>query len=155
MLSNEYMDDYMDKKVVGLFDFDDGYTTFKTMLKLSGDAAWEKESGKIEEGLYSKRKKYPNIYAMVLPVPEYRKNIASPSYSINRLEVELLFNDECIQRMFKGNNIKEEIIIDNFRIYKIQNKRDFYKKAMSMPKEDFNGFIPLFESIQKMFEGHF
>lgn len=151
-LSNPYMDEWNGKNIVGLFDFDDAYCCFKDLIKKNGDEQlkWEKEFGSINAGLYTYRKMYKNISALMLPVPSYRINIANKEQSINRLEVELLFKDEDIEEMYKPNECCKELIIGDLSIPKINNKENFWKKAIELPKEKFEGFKPLFKTVNDL-----
>lgn len=150
-LSNPHMDEWSGKYIVGLFDFDDAYECFKNMTKVKDEQLkWESIKGCEKEGLYSSRVKYPNVSALVLPVPDYRKNIANQMQSINRLEVELLFKDEDIVEMYGSSDFAKEIVISNVEIPKIKNKEDFWKKALNLPSKKFEGFIPLFNKINSL-----
>lgn len=150
-LSNPFMDEWKNKKIVGLFDFDDAYNCFKS-LKVKKQDDWTKEMGDENSGLYKNRNDYNNIYAMMLPVPEYRKAIASKEYSTRRLEVELLFKDEDIEKIYGNQEYSMEPIIGEIQIPKISNKKNFWVKAINIPKESFEGFKPLFERIDELLE---
>lgn len=145
------MDEWKNKKIVGLFDFDDAYNCFKS-LKVKKQDDWTKEMGDENSGLYKNRNDYNNIYAMMLPVPEYRKAIASKEYSTRRLEVELLFKDEDIEKIYGNQEYSMEPIIGEIQIPKISNKKNFWVKAINIPKESFEGFNPLFERIDELLE---
>ncbi len=152
-LANPSLDELEGKKVVGLFDFDDAYNCFKKLLDNKNEQSkWTKKQGTENTGLYSSREKYSNVYALMLPVPEHRKNIANEENSVNRLEIELLFTDEEIKKMYGGNEYTTEKIIDSISIPKISNKKDFWRKASNLPKEKFNGFKPLFKIINDLLE---
>lgn len=150
-LANPHMDEWNGKYIVGLFDFDDAYISFKKMLDQKDEQQrWESQKGNEKNGLYSQRSKYPNISALMLPVPEHRKDIACQENSINRLEVELLFTDEDITNMYNTSEFSKEKVISNIEIPKIKNKEDFWKKAIKLDKESFNSFIPLFDMVNKL-----
>lgn len=152
-LSNEFMEECEGKKIVGLFDFDDAYNCFKDLLKNKNkQIKWNDAQGDEKTGLYSIREKYNNISALVLPVPDYRVDIAGRDYTANRLEVELLFSDDIIEKMYGTAQYKKEKIIGGIEIPKIQNKENFWVKAINLPKEDFEGFIPLFERINQLLD---
>lgn len=153
-LINPYMDEWNNKKIVGLFDFDDAYDCFKDLQnrgKKDEQIKWSEKKGTLDTGLYSKRIKYDNISALMLPVPQYRNGIASEENSVNRLEVELLFKDEDIKEIYESD-YKVEKVIGNIEIPKIKNKENFWKKAVILPKERFEGFIPLFKIINELLE---
>lgn len=154
-LSNPFMDEWSNQRIVGLFDFDDAYNCFKDLLKkdkVEEQIRWSPKKGTISTGIYCTREKYKNISALMLPVPEYRAGIADEENTTNRLEVELLFKDEDIKEMYGTNEYKTEKIIATIEIPKIDNKEHFWKKAINLSKDKFSGFIPLFESIDKLLE---
>ncbi len=154
-LANSFMDEWNNKKIVGLFDFDDAYECFRDLLKKAKSdkqLRWSEKRGTENTGLYSKREQYSNISALMLPVPEYRAGIANEENTTNRLEVELLFTDESIKEMYGDKEYKTEKIIDTIVIPKIGNKEHFWKKAVNLPKEKFSGFIPLFQRIEELLE---
>lgn len=152
-LSNPFMDEWDGKRIVGLFDFDDAYNCFKSMLKYSeSQSKWEKVSGSEASGLYSRRCKYTNVSMLMLPVPDYRNDIANKNQSINRLEVELLFKNEDIEEIYGHNNFSKERVIGNVEIPKIKNKEDFWKKVIILSKDKFAGFIPLFQAVNLLLD---
>lgn len=152
-LANPYMEEWKEKNIVGLFDFDDAYDTFKMMTSSKDrESKWEKVVGDDKTGLYSCRSKYNNVFALMLPVPEFRESIASKDQTTNKLEVELLFKDEDIQEMYGDNEYSIEKVIGNIVIPKIKNKENFWKKAVELPQEKFEGFIPLFNAIDVLLE---
>ncbi len=150
-LCNQCMDECEGKKIIGLFDFDDAYNCFSE-LKVKNKNDWTETLGEENSGLYKNRKDYKNIYAMMLPVPEHRKQIASIQYSTKRLEVELLFTDEDIEDMFGNDSCAKETVIGDIKIPKISNKKNFWVKAINMPKESFEYFKPLFKRIYELLE---
>ena len=147
-LANPFMDEWDGKYIVGLFDFDDAYDCFKKLMKpIEEQIRWEKVDGDEKAGLYSRRYKYKNVSALMLPVPDYRKDIANREQSTNRLEVELLFRDENIYEMYGKAEFAKERVIGNVEIPKINNKEIFWKKAVNLSSEKFEGFKPLFNRI--------
>lgn len=144
-LDNPSMEEWKSKNIVGLFDFDDA---FKCFYELNKD--WTKIQGDEATCLYRKRNKYENISAIVLPVPCYRKNIAKMNQKVKQLEVELLFKDEDIKNMYNNDEITEELVCENLKIFKIRNKRNFWIKAISLDKDKFNAFQPLFDKINEL-----
>ena len=150
-LSNPHMDEWNGKYIVGLFDFDDAYECFKNMIKMKDEQLkWESVKGFEKEGLYSSRVKYKNVSALMLPVPDYRKNIANKENSINRLEVELLFKDEDIADIYNTSDLAKEKVISDIEIPQIKNKEVFWKKALNLPSEKFESFIALFDKVNSL-----
>lgn len=152
-LANPYMEEWKEKNIVGLFDFDDAYDTFKVLTSSKDrESKWDNVVGDDKTGLYSRRSKYNNVFVLMLPVPEFRESIASKDQTTNKLEVELLFKDEDIQAMYGGNEYSVEKVIGNLEIPKIKNKKDFWKKAIALPKEKFEGFVPLFNAVNSLLD---
>jgi predicted ATPase len=146
-LNNPKMDEWARKIVVGLFDFDDAYTTYQS-LKTTNN--WEAISDNETTGLYKKRKDC-NVYAMMLPVPNFRKNIAGKNQIVKQLEVELLLTDDKIREAYGEADYATEAIIEGFLIIpKIKNKDDFWKKTLLLDKESFKAFEPLFGLLDKI-----
>lgn len=145
-LANLHMDEQNNKKILGLFDFDDAYVCFSD-LKTN----WSEIYGTEENGLYKMRTDYPNICAMLLPIPNYRKKLASKEQTIKRLEVELLFKDEDLDKLL-GKENKKEILFEGFEIPKIHNKSAFWKKTIALDKEKFSAFEILYNKIYELLE---
>ncbi|MDR0866932.1 MAG: ATP-binding protein [Planctomycetota bacterium] len=138
-LNNPNMEDMRDKKIIGIFDFDEAYEDYSKLKDL-----WELKEG------YKKRKKF-DVYAMLLPIPDFRKNIASIDYGkYSKLEVELLFTDDTIKKVYGKHAYKTEKIIGDIEIPKIQNKADFWKKVIILQKPDFSEFQRLFDKIDEI-----
>jgi predicted ATP-binding protein involved in virulence len=127
-LNNPCMNEWKTKTIIGLFDFDDAYEDYQ---KLKNDNKWEEISDDEYKGLYQKRKDC-NVYAMMLPIPDFRKKIAGKNQSVKKLEVELLITDEKIKEIFGDSAYAIETIIEGLDIPKIKNKNDFWKKAMKL-----------------------
>lgn len=145
-LDQQKMDEIHNKKIVGLFDFDGAYNDFNGLKK--GDR-WGKEEGDDSSGIYKVRQDYPNVSATLIPVPDFRSNIADSTdlKEGSLLEIELLFRDEKIlhycnrKKMAGGGEVLR---------FKSENKKDFWKEAISFEKNDFYAFIKLFELIEKL-----
>ncbi|MDR1729273.1 MAG: AAA family ATPase [Prevotellaceae bacterium] len=144
-LDNPCMNEWNQKIIVGLFDFDDAYANYQA-LKTKQNDRWEIKSENEENGLYKKRKDC-NVYALMLPIPEFRKNIAGKNQKVNQLEVELLLQDAKIQEIYNGADYATEKIIEGLEIPKIKNKNDFWKKTLILDKIDFEAFSPLFDTL--------
>ncbi|PKM62965.1 MAG: hypothetical protein CVU97_02735 [Firmicutes bacterium HGW-Firmicutes-21] len=147
-LNNPNMQECENQRIIGLFDFDDAYRCFKDLKNNNG---WGDIEGIESEGLYRMRDG-GNIFAMVLPVPEHRKTIAKKNQTVKRLEVELLFSDEQIKKIYPGDTYATEHIISDLVIPKINNKKDFWKKALDLETNDFQAFKPLFDKVSVLFD---
>jgi hypothetical protein len=147
-LNNPCMNEWRNKIIIGLFDFDDAYGNYQ---KLKDN--WEVKSEDETNGLYKKRIDC-NVYALMLPIPDFRKNIAGKNQKVNQLEVELLFSDDNIKKIFANSDYATETIIKGLEIPKIKNKKDFWRKLLSLNKSDFDTFQPLFAAINIIFSNN-
>ena len=146
-LDQTRIDEFKDKKVIGLFDFDDAYNQFNGL----NAQRWNAIDGDIKMGLYRKRNDSDNVYAMLIPVPENRSSYASIELAHNSaLEIELLFSDDALrqidafaQQQIPRTNTMETILKGE--------KKDFWKKTFALNKIDFINFEPLFNSIKNLF----
>jgi hypothetical protein len=138
-LNNPSMEEWGGKTIIGLFDFDDAYVNYNRLK-------WEEKSTNDAVGLYKKRKDY-NVYAMMLPIPDFRKSIAGKDQKVNQLEVELLLTDEKIKEVYGNADYAVEKIIGGLEIPKIKNKNDFWEKTLILSKEDFKAFQLLFNTV--------
>lgn len=147
-LNQQKMDEIHDKRVVGLFDFDEAYNDFNGLKKGS---RWRKEEGDDLSGIYKVRQDYPNISAMLIPVPDFRSDMADSTDLKERslLEIELLFRDEkilnyCDRKKVAGGG---EVLV-----FKSKNKKDFWKDTVGFKKNDFDAFAKLFELAEKLLD---
>jgi hypothetical protein len=144
-LDNPCMNEWIQKKIIGLFDFDDAYENYQK-LKTN----WIITSEDSESGL-SKKRKDCDVYALMLPIPIFRNRIAGKDQKVQQLEVELLLTDEKIKECYGESDYATEKIIDGLEIPKIKNKNDFWKKALVLSKDDFGAFHPLFSAVDAIF----
>ncbi|KAA6331940.1 hypothetical protein EZS27_019515 [termite gut metagenome] len=87
----------------------------------------------------------------MLPIPNYRKNIAGKDQKLNQLEVELLLTDDKIKDAYGDADYATEKITNDLSIPKIKNKNDFWRKILGFNKSDLNAFQPLFNVIDTIF----
>lgn len=143
-LNQPNLDELEGRKVVGLFDFDDAYTSFNQLAM-----KWNSSQGEGDDatGRYSSRRDYPNCSAMLLPVPEWRKNVASSNQASNsKLEIELLFKDPEI-KAHCSKIIKDGVTRLEFNS---EDKATFWQEALSFGSDKFQGFIPLFCKVEEL-----
>lgn len=146
-LNNPQMDEWKGKTIVGLFDFDDAYVTFQGFK----NGNWDQHSDDEITGLCKKRKDC-NVFACMLPIPEFRKAIAGKDQAVKKLEVELLLTDDKIKEAYGAADYATEVIINGvLEIPKIKNKEDFWRKTLVLAKDAFNAFQPLFDQLEKIF----
>jgi len=146
-LNNPSMQECENQRIVGLFDFDDAYDCFERLKK---NKSWSEIQGTENEGLYRIRTGN-DIFALVLPVPEHRKAIAGKDQKVKCFEVELLFTDEQIKKIYP-NDCATETITPDLVIPKIKNKEDFWKKALILDQNDFCAFKALFDRINMLLD---
>ena len=145
-LNNPFMEENDDRIILGLFDFDEAYQDFCDLKEL-----WNDAEGNECDGIYKVNKKYNNIKAMLLPVPEYRKNIASKDQSIKKLEVELLFKDEDIDDVL-GKEHAVEKLCGTLVIPRINRKDIFWEKIVDLSKDKFHAFDVLYKRVHELLE---
>lgn len=154
ILSMNNTDGYTDKKVIGLFDFDEEGSRNFYMLKGRSNKAWETQIlGNKKEGYFKKRKDHPCFYALLLPIPERLESITSDIESgvfVSYVEIENLISVDKLKEL---NCVEEKTIMKN-TYYKIksQAKPKAIKNFIGLSKDDFEDFVPLFEKIKELFE---
>ncbi len=147
-LDSVNIDDFNDKKIIGLFDFDSAYSQFNGLKK----ERWYEIKGEEEKGLYRNRKNNENFKAMVLPIPSHRENFASKSLGDKSLlEIELLFEDECLKDL-KCLSQEKIPATDMTRSKFSGNKSNFWEKLIDLDKEYFKHFKTLFDEIKEFFK---
>lgn len=147
-LDNPCMNEWTQKTIVGLFDFDDAYDNY-----LNLKSKWEEISKDERNGLYKKRKDC-NVYALMLPIPVFREDIAGENQKVRQLEVELLITDDKIKECYGDSDYATERITRDLVIPKIKNKGDFWKKSIVLDKVDFKYFQPLFATLDSIFNNN-
>jgi hypothetical protein len=148
-LRAQNIDVWRNRKVIGLFDFDEeGREQFQaTKNKDCWNVSVE---GDKQKGLYKKRKNHECFCAMLLPVPSSLNSFADikfPSY----IEIENLLPSSFLT---SNSFAKEEKITGDVKILKICNnkKSNIWKKLFNLSVNDFDNFIPLFNTINLLFD---
>lgn len=154
-LSMNNTDGYADKKVIGLFDFDEeGSKNFYLLRGGRSNGDWEVDIlGDKRTGYFKKRKGHPCFYALLLPIPERLEIITSDITSgvfVSYVEIENLVNIEKL----KSLKCVDEKTIMNITYYKIksQAKSKAIENFIGLTTSDFNDFVPLFTKIEELFE---
>lgn len=133
------------KKVLGLFDFDEAYSSFDGLLKEN----WSRILGNDKDGLYRKHKTEIGISTMILPVPKYRNKIASSIFkSYSCLSIELYFKNKTLGQNHYGINPDKPGRVSKF----LGNKAVFWRETINYNKKDFSSFKVLFEKVSKLLE---
>lgn len=149
ILRSQNPDLYKAKRIVGLFDFDkEGVEQFHFLSK---EPFWKDGVvGDKRNGLYRKRSDHPHFFGLLLPIPDRLSHLADIDYHYfaNYItEEHLLPADFLSQQSFV-----EEVAIPCSSFYKIKEraKRNLWKKAASLEKDEFSDFVPLFEIVQNL-----
>lgn len=147
------IDYFKDKKIVGLFDFDEaGVEQFNNC---QNESFWGNVSveGDIKTGIYKKRKGHPCFVAMLLPVPHDLEDYHGLQSLCNHVALEHLLP---LSFLSENNFIKEEVlhIPGHPTIYKAKEEKkcEIWKKAFELHKEDFVQFKILFDTLDRLWE---
>lgn len=148
ILNTTTLIEFIWKKIIGLFDFDEAFESFSALKSSNG---WSLIQWDETVGFFKKRQWHNCFYAMLLPVPKFRNSIASFLYaSKSSLEVEYLFEDSILNRVLPTWATK--ILPWKIEIKVVSNKSDFYKKVKDEPIDSFVNFRPLFKRVNEFFE---
>lgn len=144
-LDQAKIDENKDKKIIGIFDFDDAYGDFNGL----NSSRWGIIQGDEHTGLYRKRE--DNFYSLILPVPTHRQTYASKEYNNkSALIIELLFEDAILKKL--GHWTEESVPGTTSKISKfIGEKKNFWKKLFALDKQHFKHFKPIFDKIDELF----
>ena len=136
--------EFDNQKIIGIFDFDDGYNNFNGLKAIR----WEDALGTKNSGLYRKRKDHNCFYSLLIPVPTFRDNYADTSFTHSYLSLEHLFSDDILKKIhcFDGFSTPS----GGTQVCKIKGKNNLWKKLFDLQKSDFNSFKPLFEKIDSL-----
>lgn len=140
-------DEFNDKKIVGIFDFDDAYNEFKG-LKVE---RWSGIFGNINDCLFKKRiDDSKNISAMLIPVPAGRDSYVTMRSNNNYLTVEHLFDDQVLTDHGHFGGLKD--IGGGGKIVSIKGKGNLWKSSIDFPESEFGNFEPLFLRVCELLE---
>lgn len=135
------VEEFTGQKVIGVFDFDDGFNNFNGLHT----DRWDAITSKKELGLVRKRKDHSCFYAVLIPVPSIRVKYADSTYTHNYLSLEHLFSDETLKLIGCFDNYYTPS--GGASIAKIKGKKDLWKKLFDLKKDYFNNFKPLFDNV--------
>lgn len=133
------------KKLVGIFDFDEAYGDW--------DHLWKKEAVTVEpdpsEGL-TKRHPSHMLWAMLLPVPAKRQNIAGAEFgNSSRLSIELLFDRaEEIPGLITMKKAVGGVMVPHVST---KAKTLFSELVASYDSSEFANFAPIFKRLDEVF----
>ncbi len=139
------MDESKGRKIIGLFDFDAAFNTFNGLNKNWSDA--KKPYGSKETCLKRKREDCDCVWAILIPVPESRRQYVEGEIH-HYLDMEHLFEDSALEKVGAHNGTKNPGGgIDVVQV----NKKILRKNIFNLEKEDFKNFEPLFKAIDEIF----
>lgn len=147
-LRMQNIDFWKNKKVIGLFDFDEAGK--KQFQSIKDKNCWDVDiEGIKKNGLYKKRKNHECFYAMLLPVPEDLDAFADMEFT-SYIEIENLLPKKFL---VENNFIKDKKITGGVNVLEIRDKKkpEIWKKLFSLSSGDFKKFIPLFDIIDVLF----
>lgn len=144
--------DYLkNKKIIGLFDFDE--EGVKQFNNCKNEDFWKNCNleGSIVSGLYKKRKKHKCFIAMLLPVPNEYSNYHDLELACNFITQEHLLPKQFLL----DNDFVEEKnlpIPGKPIIYKVKDnkKGEIWKKTFDLTKDDFKNFKILFDTLNQI-----
>lgn len=131
-----------EKTFIGLWDFDTAYSQWNGIAR-----RWTPKQKEESQGLLNK-KQNKEIYAMLLPIPTFRKDYASRSLGDkSALSIELLFPDSKL----KGY-IHPEVCLGGGKINRInqKKKKEFAEKTSDFSEKDFAEFKKIFKTITEI-----
>lgn len=139
-----------EKNSVGIFDFDEAYNDFNGLRKKKeGDeiSGFCEIQGEEKHCLFRIRADNNNqVFAILLPVPESRKEIASKEFEgKSLLSIEMLFEDELLKKhkSLGQKSLPGGSLINMF----VGDKMKFAEKTREFGKSEFKNFEPLFKRL--------
>lgn len=147
-LQAKNIDYWKDKKVIGLFDFDEeGRQKFHAVKR-----NWKQDSkiqGTSKDGLYLERSPSLKFYCLLMPIPDRLSSLANidfPSF----VEIEHLLPEFFLKT---HSFAMEKTTTGNTKYLEIHShkKCDLWEKLFGLSKESFMDFEPLYKRIETLF----
>lgn len=146
-LRTKNVDGFIDRKIVGLFDFDiEGVYQFKN---LKNQTYWKEAAiGKKTTGIYKKRSGHPHFFALLLPIPDRLETLADLNYP-SLIEIENLLPETFL---IQHSLASEQVTTGATRFLKIKDdkKEKTWQKSIQLPQIGFNDFRPLFHILSQL-----
>jgi len=139
-----------EKKSIGIFDFDEAYNDFNGLREMNEDgevSGFCEIQGEERYCLLRIREDNENqVFAILLPVPESRKMIASKEFAgKSLLSIEMLFEDELLK---KHGNLEQKSLPGGSWVNMFAgDKVKFAEKTREFGKSEFKNFEPLFKRL--------
>lgn len=139
-----------ERKSIGIFDFDEAYNDFNGLRKADEGtevSGFCEIQGEEQHCLFRVREDRENqVFAILLPVPESRKGIASREFEgKSLLSIEMLFEDELLKR--HGNLEQKSLPGGSSVSMFVGDKVKFAEKTKEFDKSEFENFKPLFQRL--------
>lgn len=142
------IDYWKNKKVIGLFDFDE---TGKKSFDIIKSKTWKRDiQGTLENGYYMQRFDNIDFYCMLMPVSKRLSHLASLDYP-SLIEIENLLPEVFLDNKHYA---VEKITTGNTKYLAVHSdkKCNLWKDLFTLSNEDFKDFKPLFETVSKLFK---
>lgn len=138
-----------ERKSIGIFDFDEAYNDFNGLRKIGENSevsGFCEIQGEEHSCLFRVRENSGNkVLAVLLPVPESRKNVASKEFeNKSLLSIEMLFEDETLK---KNENLGRKSLPGSTMNMFVGDKVKFAEKTKDFNKSEFKNFVPLFKRL--------
>lgn len=138
-----------ERKSIGIFDFDEAYSDFNGLRKMDENSevsGFCEIQGEEHSCLFRVRENNGNkVLAVLLPVPESRKNVASKEFeNKSLLSIEMLFEDETLK---KNENLGKKSLPGFTMNMFVGDKVKFAEKTKDFNKSEFKNFVPLFKRL--------
>lgn len=145
VLCNVKTSAFPEKIFIGLFDFDMAFSQWNGLGK-----EWDIKQ-KNEDVCLLRKKRGENLYAMLLPIPNFRTEYASKELGDkSELSIELLFNDDKIKRFTHNRKCLGGGCIKEFNR---KQKVEFSQLTKNFSKDDFEEFGKIFQMIDDIKNG--
>lgn len=145
-LRSKNIDYWNDKKIIGLFDFDEAGTHTFDMVKNN----WKTDiHGTIQTGLYRLRNNHDCFAILLLPVPERLLHLVSLEFS-SYVEIENLLKDDFLT---SNSFAVQKMITGNIPILEVHShkKSELWKKLFTLSRDEFEDFTQLFGRVYELF----
>lgn len=152
-LNCENTDLFRNKKMVGLFDYDnDAVKKFHDLQKQN--KKYDAIQGNLTSGLHLQRKAHGEMHGLLLPIPNRlegytNKNVwdSDASYTQNHVEIETLLPVDVLS---KNPKCRQDPLTSIWKV-KDDKKKIFWKDCVSLAKNDYLDFEPLFAIVSTLF----
>lgn len=148
-LRAQNIDVWKNRKVIGIFDFDEeGVRQFKLIKNKS---CWNCAcAGEKICGIHKKRGDHSCFYALLIPVPVRLNDLADYSFP-SFVEIENLLPEKYL---LENKFAKKKLTTGNTEYLKVQEgkKSKIWERLFALPKKDFQNFKPLYDKIYDLFE---